>query len=128
MKYTPLQKFIAIILENTPPSSYSILLPFCLSFHINFRDGNPDLGFGIRPIFEQILESEFGFGIRFLIADSGFLIGRLELQQLLYLPNITQYLLTPPQREWQNFNAKLTQLQGKMMCTQLILYLKYIVS
>ena len=42
------------------------------------RDGNPDLGSGIRPIFGQILESESG--IRFLIADSEFLIGRLELQ------------------------------------------------
>ncbi len=40
---------------------------------------NPDPGSGIRQIFGPILESESGSEIRFLIADSGFLIGRLKL-------------------------------------------------
>ena len=46
-----------------------------LAIRIRIRDPES----GIRPIFGPILESESGSGIRFLIADSGFLIDRLQL-------------------------------------------------
>ena len=52
-------------------------LVFIVGLAIRIRIRDPESG--IRPIFGPILESESGSGIRFLIADSGFLIDRLQI-------------------------------------------------